>query len=385
MLCRSALDFFIALSLLCKGHGMIQSDPTFKTDACVLDSQGESFLQQGGQRVKVRAQLLHSPSSAPYAHPRTQHVKSGLLSAPADIGSMSMQDVSAATKLMPMLASPKVLRSMYDNTTLFYHVHVPKTGGTTVANLLVSDICAPGADSMQLFTWADHCGKTCEMGLTDNELSCYNEHRLDYEHTKFNLSFQRAERLRVNSGAQKVVFVTSLRPGSFRLISQWAFETRFGLFVPPARVAAYSNESLKLYINGTGNGSGWIAKGNYLARNNLQVASLASVPWDEPTPVTREHLEKAKQVLMTGEWLIGFSKCMAKFHEKLIGYATWLHGGAKPKSLPAHVPEHAPIAFSPEVFAEVDAAAALDNELFSWAWSMAESSGDQRWAGTCPA
>jgi hypothetical protein len=275
---------------------------------------------------------------------------------------------------------------MYDKTTLFYHVHIPKTGGTTVANLLVADICAPASENIQMATWAEHCGKTCEMGLTDNELSCYNDNRNDYEHNRFDMNFQRAERLRVNAGAQKVVFVTTLRPGSARVISQWAFETNLGLFFPPAGVATYSSEALRLYINGQGLGSGWIAKGNYAARNNLQVAQLASLgvaPWDTPMPVTREHLEKAKQVLVTGEWLIGFSKCMSKMHEKLMGYAAWLHGGAKPKALPDHVPEHGPIELSPEVVAEVDAASALDNELFGWAWGMAESSGDQRWAGTC--
>lgn len=363
---RLAAHFFT----LCIGDCVLRSssfcDSRFNdVDVSACASAGDSLLQRSWQTM----------------------TKDVLLAEPASNRTTSSQGSSAVHRLSPEHVAPKVLRSLYDKKTLYYHVHVPRTAGTLVANLLVADICAPESEAIGVEDWNDQCGKTCEMGLSDNMLSCSDDNRPDFEHSIFDTNFLRAEQLRESTGAEKVVFVTTLREGSARLISQWAKEVSMQTFVHPPEVKEpggelerYSSDSLRTYINAS---SGWMAGKNYLARNNLQVATLASVPFFTLTPVTREHLERAKSVLMTGNWIIGFTHCMGKLHGKLMQRASLLHQNVKPKVLPENRPADYRASvrgLSQEVMAEVEAASALDTELFRWALKIASSRADERWA-----
>ena len=46
--------------------------------------------------------------------------------------------------------------------------------------------------------------------------------------------------------------------------------------------------------------------------------------------VTEEHLNTAKQVLLTGEWLIGSTHCMSRLHDGLTEAGEALHGFSHP-------------------------------------------------------
>mmetsp|Transcript_112207 Transcript_112207/g.198763 ORF Transcript_112207/g.198763 Transcript_112207/m.198763 type:complete len:381 (-) Transcript_112207:65-1207(-) len=380
MLQRSVVLLCIHFTLLWRGGSRRKVDCDALHDATL----SVSLLQQG--RQKVRETL---------AFDEAQDVKSsGPLVDVTGVSRLMERAAPEVRKLMRVHRAAKVLRSMYDKTTLFYHVHIPRTGGTTTANLLMADICSPESESMEAAGWNESCGKTCEMGLTDNELSCYDSGRSMLEHSQFAFSLLRAEQLRLDSGAKKVVFVTTLRLGSARVISHWAKEVMMRTFVvSPERLSGeehgeFSNESLRAFINGSKHTLqyDWIASGNYLARNNLQVATLSSVDWDSLTPVTRQHLEQAKKTLLTGNWIIGFTGCLDELHQKLMEYARKLHGSVKPKVLPHMEPgsyhEFLP-EISPEVMEEVNEAAALDNELSMWAWNLAKRGADDRFASTC--
>lgn len=290
-----------------------------------------------------------------------------------------------------------------DRSTLFYHFHIPRTGGTTIASLLVADVCSPGLNTNTAlldgtnqinlrYDGTNLCTLPCELGLTDNELSCASPDRLHFEHQMFSQNYKRSEDLMASTGAQKTIFVTTLRRGSDRLKSQWALEVvqdNNSLWIPPPGVEKLSNESLQLYLWGghhTGDGWEWTRK-NPSQNNNLQVAQLASIDPESPEVVTRAHLELAKQVLMTGDWLIGFTKCLDKVHEKITTYTKALHGTIPETVMPRELGDEAAadvgMNMDAETTAFLDSQCAFDNELFDWAWALAEANADERFAETC--
>jgi hypothetical protein len=274
---------------------------------------------------------------------------------------------------------------MLDKTTLFYHVHLPKTGGTTVAHLLVSDICAPKDDLLPLAGWNDRCKVTCELGFTDNEFSCNDPHRNDVEHNAFNFNLQRAEALKQKVGAQKIVYVTTLRRGSDRVVSQWKAELGYQSWGPPDGVLPYSMKSLQLYITGGNHtGKGWLGRWNTHLRNNYQVGMLASQRFNGDTKAIRWfHVEEAKKVLMTGDWIIGFTDCIPQVQEKLMEHARKVHGSCKDKAMPHDTVAASEIVIDEETQRILDRYTALDNALFDWAWDLAERGTDPRFTRTC--
>jgi len=278
-----------------------------------------------------------------------------------------------------------------DITTLFYHFHIPKTGGTTVANLIMADICSPFSANFSSVDWNFLCSQPCEMGLTDNMLSCYPE-RYDFEHGAYNAGHNRSQSLLSSTGANRIVYVTSLRRGSDRLLSQWAHEVLAGAWSPPIDVEKISNKSLQLYISGVEHeGDGWIQNCCPQQRNNLQVAELASMPCTcsaetDTQVMTRAHLEEAKQALLSDEWLIGFTDCMPKLHEALTRDGEALHGfphynrGAIVPVTESRTPL---ITLDEETKYLLDSFASWDNELYEWAWTLAEQNMDPRFVGVC--
>jgi hypothetical protein len=273
-----------------------------------------------------------------------------------------------------------------NKTFLFYHFHIPRTGGTTLANLLLGDICDPFGDQIPLNGHPDLCTKSCTAALSDNQFSCYPD-RLTFEHWTFKQNFQRAEELKLATNALNVLFVTTLRRGSDRVLSQWMLEVNASLWIPPSGVETISNKSLQLYLQGASQqGAGWVANGAASMRNNLQVGVLASAPLESKAELTRDHLEAAKGVLSTGFWLIGFTGCLEQAHRSLTRYADSLHGGkiarrAMPRDASTQFSTSHGIVLNSETQAMLDAACALDNELFDWAWSMAGT--DPRFTNKC--
>jgi len=60
------------------------------------------------------------------------------------------------------------------------------------------------------------------MGLSDNEFSC-DPGQFLVEHAPLAQSLQRSQDLMAATGAKRIVYVTTLRYGSERVISQWLF------------------------------------------------------------------------------------------------------------------------------------------------------------------
>jgi hypothetical protein len=287
-----------------------------------------------------------------------------------------------------------------NTSKLYYHFHVPRTGGTTVANLLVADICQPFIEEFEFKGWESFCTLPCEWGLVDNELSCYPDavpERWKILHSLFSSHQARAEDVLLRSGATSLVYVTTLRKGSDRLVSQWLKEAHHGSWQPPPDVPKLSNESLQLFLKTPGNqnaGGGWIAADSTAVRNNIHVSMLASLDQLDPNAVvTEDHLELAKQVLTTGEWVIGFTDCVEQLHEKLERIAMLAHGrSVSHKELTSVHPEGGQEgkffpderSFNQETVDLLNAAAYFDNQLYEWAWGEADAKEpDGRWAGTC--
>merc|ERR1719359_751223 len=108
-----------------------------------------------------------------------------------------------------------------DMTTFFYHVHIPKTGGTTVGNLLTAYYCNPYSPNLDVKLWYPYlCTQPCTFGLVDTFLSCYTADRHKHEHDLLQNSMLRAEEFKRKSGAQNLVYVTTLRRCQKRVISQ---------------------------------------------------------------------------------------------------------------------------------------------------------------------
>jgi len=252
---------------------------------------------------------------------------------------------------------------------LYYHVHIPKCGGTTLSNIIVSNLCGNGIDAVQTSDWETHCSVKCERAMVDTEASCMNEWRL--EHAKFDNISKRIDSLMTLYPIRKVVYITTLRPGTKRMISQWAHEVNsLKTWTPPADVSPMSNESLLVYLEGKNWKNNWpgVAADSVSQRNNFQVATLAAVPGD--MEVTAEHLEQAKEKLKTGEWIIGFTECLPQLHHKL-----WTLGASSGQNFNSTLPMLAhespkELSFNSEVMDSLWAHSRFDNELYEWAWQQ---------------
>lgn len=312
-----------------------------------------------------------------------KHLSDGVVPVEA---SHALAEIHPGTPMASWMAYPKVLRSTADRTTLFYHVHIPKTGGTAVAHLLASDICAPFDNLLTLSGWKSACNVTCELGLTDNEFACNDLKRNAVEHNAFNVNVKRAEDLKARFGAKKVVYVTTLRRGSDRVVSQWKAEVdSYGSFVPPEGVDKFSMKSLQHYIQGLPHqGKGWVADNDPTLRNNLQVGMLSSrLRWDVKLPVRQMDLDVAKKALMTGDWIIGFSDCMPQLQEKILEHTAIIHGGYTRKDVPFDNKATSDIVIDEETQKMLDEHSHLDNELYAWAWNLAANKSDTRFTNTC--
>jgi hypothetical protein len=195
--------------------------------------------------------------------------------------------------------------------------------------------------------------------------------------------------LKKRFGAKRIIYVTTLRRGSDRIISQWKSEVdQYGSYKPPAEIKnKLGMQSLQYYIEGRPHaGDGWVGDMNPTLRNNVQVAMLSSrLRWDIHLPVRHKDLAEAKKVLMTGDWIIGFSDCMEQVQEKLLEYTASVHGGYKHKEIPYDNANRKmdEVSVDEETMKMLDKHSALDNDLYDWAWDLAKKGKDKRFAKTC--
>jgi len=285
--------------------------------------------------------------------------------------------------------------STWDASQLFYQFHLPKTGGTTIANLLYADICTPYKPEMEILTYHDACSKPCPHGHTDNEFSCsLDGGRMNFIHAEFRTQVARAEYVKNEVGASEIVFVTALRRGSDRLVSEWAMELHSKTWQPPSGVELWSNESLRAYLQDDNGQDHWLKDKHASYRSNKQVKMLASVQENNPTrDVDEDDLELAKTVLTEGRWVIGFTDCLNKLHEKLEDIAARMY---PPGTLHKQMPDKSHLPFSStgdfnlmsldsETLALLYNKTALDNALYEWAKTQAIKGHDSRWTAPCHA
>lgn len=301
---------------------------------------------------------------------------------PQSMSESSVEDDSAISNVLLPLdhgqhgvpAAPNASRD-----TLYMHFHMPKTGGTTVSNLMVASLCK---GEMKNQGWEGHCSRSCENALVDTELSCLDGERR--EHPPFSIASSRAQRLVEKHGARSVLYVTTVRAGWQRVISQWSHELEDNTWSPTSGTPPASNASLLMYLRGEGHKArhhGFAQESSFPARNNHQVAQLASVPTYTSKGVWRDHLEAAKAVLLSdgNHWLIGFPDCMALLQERL----SKLAGGSAALGMMPHQEARSPpdLVLNEEVVRELQKRTALDNELYEWA--LAQARRNQRFAGPC--
>jgi len=275
--------------------------------------------------------------------------------------------------------------------SMYYHVHFPKTAGTTVSNLIMADICGSGNGSVKAHGWMQACSEPCPNAFVDTELSCALNPRL--EHCPWLVIQARLMLLKQRYPVEHVVYITTLRRGSDRVVSQWAHITALGSWTPPPSVPRISNESLMLYLrsgcDGVAFGSGihtWLLNGVLGGRScshnhNVQVALLADVP--PRATVQKKHLEKAKLRLKTGDWVIGFTDHMLNLHRRLKTLAPersqLLNQNAEDRlpMLEKQTPDDT--RFNSTVLEELDWQSRFDNELVAWA--LEQSRTDVRFVG----
>jgi hypothetical protein len=335
----------------------------------------------GDADISVRQSLLQKESTR-----QMRIVESATY--PAE--SFAMLSLDATDHSSTGAASPKQAPlGDWNNQQLFYQFHMPRTGGSFTANLLYSFMCEPSADEIEMLAWNVSCNKSCATGLTDNEFACNPDVepvRWVILHSEFARHRTRAEDLKNHRGVSEIVYVTTLRSGAQRLLSQWHKEVFHGSWKPSSGIPADGNESLKMYIR-ENEGEHWLNFPSVFYRNNLQVSSLASVSRTVPT---LEDLEIAKHLLLTGPWIIGFTGCLHTMQEKLQAVAGQVNSEFKPKAMLVQEYREENVkdtldlrSFNQDTIDLLMAETALDNELFKWAWNLASKNDDPRWAATC--
>lgn len=194
------------------------------------------------------------------------------------------------------------LQSYGAKGALYMHVHVPKTGGTTLSNMLMAAICNKGETPIGgLVNPPCHHDDACVHGLVDCRANCMGGERPEHPND-MNQSRSRAESLKVSSGAESIRYVTTIRSGTARLFSHYAHNLIYG---------PISNASLLKYMSneyGEVNPCG--------GRADLQVATFASVPGGHRP--TRDDLEKAKRVLSNEDFVVGVTECMPALYARLL-------------------------------------------------------------------
>jgi hypothetical protein len=286
------------------------------------------------------------------------------------------------------MVAADVVAQKHGSKMLLEHVHLPKSAGTTVSNMLAAVTCkrTTEIDSLEF----DHrCSYSCSNAnvVLDTELACLNEDGGRVEHRLFDDQKAHAVNLKkIHHQIGTIVYTTTLREGTDRAISNWAHCMNEIKFHGPeqsqnrrnlcgieysALTSTLSDETLRHWIRTYAHGDGGAHDQGYLwfRASNMQVGMLASVPKGEP--VTREHLEEAKTLLSSGQWLVGVYDCLPAYFKHIAKLVRLdLDSSHTPYSPPDTMHRTAEIMLSNDVLAEVREANSLDNELYEWASQM---------------
>ena len=251
------------------------------------------------------------------------------------------------------------------------HFHVPKTGGTSVANALGALLCRGTTQPLkpEVEPWLQRGTRSCAGAVLDTEFSwpalslIETLHRR--EHGSLLKSFSRADAIALNymnpgkSSYSRIIFVTTLRSSTERVISHWVHcnlalgAPRTPASSPPVAlmVGAGLNGgntifdrrcelgNIRLWPNLSSSAPPWFSEASlhhflnhdfravprdhssWLRVNNAQVGALSSAN-PHQAPLNSSHLKVAKSALLSGRysqhgastsWLIGFADCLSDF------------------------------------------------------------------------
>jgi len=250
-----------------------------------------------------------------------------------------------------LIVRPTLHESVPRSSLLLFHVHIPKTAGTTLSNYLVAAFCDEADSASTHGThhvekavgdrgWGYHCKARCasaetafarmntvlessgagqstaqaESLLLDTELACLEmppsfptKLQKRTEHALLDAELERASELSRVYRVQQVHFVVVLRLGSARLISHWShciseitqkttsnICTLGGVMMAPFRSSGFelnSSESLTLWATNATS----MRSGTYFRRDNQQVAILSST--SSRLPVNQAAFSRAQNAL----------------------------------------------------------------------------------------
>jgi len=231
---------------------------------------------------------------------------------------------------------------------LWEHLHVAKTGGTSLSFALTNMLCGPtmGAMPEGLEPWELRGTRACVNTMLDTELSwpvvAEIEGMKREEHAGLDAIALRGANMQKAltpwhiSPEPKIVFVTALRDGKSRAMSHWAHCTlqppvvvndgsrrcTLGM-IPMPETPRWDDESLLLFLERDSQAmrrSGRPKQG--LRVNNALVGALSSLPHPD-VMLNPAHLELAKQALLSSRyelsdgrqlqgfsWVVGFTECL---------------------------------------------------------------------------
>merc|ERR1719440_1542051 len=189
--------------------------------------------------------------------------------------------------------------------------------------LMLAHLCMPFESQPEFLGWNRRCSRECKLANVDAQFTCFSGRK---EHGLFPEVKQRAENLSKSVGAKEIFYVTTLRRGSDRLLSEFLYNVNSGGWSADEgfceedyescshrNITEISNETLQVYLDEIS---------TFWPGGNLQIAFLLSEGRSDlinrfgKSPMTEEHLRSTQRVLTKGNWMIGFADCMAGMSKK---------------------------------------------------------------------
>ena len=273
----------------------------------------------------------------------------------------------------------------YSGKTLFEHVHLPKTGGTTVSNVLVSVFCANTTKITNVGGWSSRCSVDCERSdyVIDTEFACAPTPYDRVEHALFDKQRSRTVKRAkyLNIAPSETVYVTTIRSAAARSISHWSHciselshngRTQCGFEKQDDNMTTtLTNETLSHFMNTYKHGGTWVP---WFRTYNMQVGMLASVK--NGVPVTSDDLEIAKQRLSEGRWLAYTFGCLPRLYKhfaKKAGLSFDKNQTYEMTSSAHHTNATLSMYLSSDALQDVEEGNKLDDQLYRWVLEREEN------------